>query len=177
MRMNTAAAASDHLVNLIGAFVTSVGDDLRATLEDRVGAGGAGPAALLAVDTWPGRSIDFLAGVLGLSHSGTVRLVDRLEEQELVRRQPGSDGRTAALYLAKRGQALARQVRRDRHRLLADLVAPLTGAERRSLGTALDRALRSRARSRREARHACRLCEHSVCREDACPIGASVRVD
>lgn len=167
----------DHLINLLGVLVTSAGDELSHVLEREVGTGGAGPAAVLAVDTWPGCSIEFLSGVLGRTHSGTVRMVDRLEDRGLVERRPGSDGRTAALCLTKPGRRLARKARNARYRLLSEVVDALTASERRSLGAALDRALRRGPRSRIQAQRACRFCDHSVCRGSDCPVGASVDAD
>ena len=52
-----------------------------------------------------------LAGVLGLTHSGTVRLVDRLEDDGLLRRGQGQDARVVTLELTAKG------VRRARARL------------------------------------------------------------
>jgi DNA-binding MarR family transcriptional regulator len=167
----------DHLANLLGVLLTSVGDELSHALEREVGIGGAGPAALLAVDTWSGCSIEFLSGVLGRTHSGTVRMVDRLEDQGLVERRPGPDGRTAALCLTKAGRRLARRARDARYRLLSEVVDALSASEQRSLGAALDRALRRGPRSRIQAQRACRLCDHSVCRGSDCPVGASVDAD
>jgi hypothetical protein len=42
------------------------------------------------------------------------------------------------------------------------------------MGRVLERVLQQKPRSRTEARHACRLCDHGVCRGVACPIGESV---
>jgi DNA-binding MarR family transcriptional regulator len=164
----------DHLINLVGAFVSVAGDDLRRVLEDEAEAGGSQPAALFALDTWPDRSVDFLARVLGLTHPGAVRLVDRLVEAGLVSRRSGVDGRTAALRLTARGRARSARARASRRQVLADLLTELTTAERRALDGMLDRVLRRRSRSRIEAHHDCRLCDHSVCRGDDCPIGMSV---
>jgi len=165
--------ASDHLLNLIGAFATAVHDEVRQALEHDAEAGGALPAALVALDTWPGHSVDFLSRVLGLTHPGAVRLVDRLVAGRLVRKQAGPDRRTASLRLTAKGRALAGKARASRYGVLRGLIGNLDAADRRSLEAILDRVLRGARRSRVQARRACRLCDHSVCRGDACPIGAS----
>lgn len=165
---------SYHFVNLIGAFVTASGDELAAALERALGIGGSAPAALLAIDTWPDRSIDFLAGVLGLTHSGTVRLVDRMQVAGLVERRPGRDGRTTAVRATRRGKARVRTARDARREILTALARELDPEVRSALEVALERTLRARARSRTEARYTCRLCDHSVCRGEDCPVGASV---
>ena len=54
--------------------------------------------ALVALHgTSSGGTIDALAGRIGLSHSGAVRLVDRLAGDGLVERRRGADQRSAAL--------------------------------------------------------------------------------
>ena len=162
-----------HLSNLLGAFVTTINDELTLALEDEVEAGGAVPAALLAIDTWPGCSIEFLCGVLGLTHSGTVRLVARLESAGFAERRRGADARTVALRLTPQGRMLMRRVRQTRRRVLDRVVTDLSQSEQRLLGTVLDRVLRRTRRSRVQAQNSCRLCDHTVCRDDACPIGSS----
>ena len=72
-----------------------LGDRIRDATEDASGMGGALPAALAALHEWAGgRTIDTLAGGLRLSHSRTVRVVDRLESQGLATR--GATPPTAA---------------------------------------------------------------------------------
>jgi DNA-binding MarR family transcriptional regulator len=166
-------AASHHLLNLMGAFATAVHDDIRQALEADVGAGGGVPAAIVALDTWPDRSVDFLSRVLGLTHPGAVRLAERLAADRLLERRTGADRRTAALRLTARGRAVARRARASRYRVLAGFARNLTPADRRALEAILDRALRRGRRVRVQAQRACRFCDHSVCRGNACPIGAS----
>ena len=166
-------AATDHLLNLIGAFVTSVDDELRQALEHEARAGGATPAALVALDTWPHRSLGFLARVLGLTHPGAVRLVERLVAEGLVDKRSGADRRTASLRLTAGGRALVRKARASRYRVLTRFAGDLSAADARALERILDRLLRSGSRTRIQAQRACRLCDHSVCRGDACPIGVS----
>ena len=169
-RMPPSATDIAHLANLIGAFVIAVGDEMGRSLEDT---SPDGPAAILAIDTWTGQSIDFLSGVLGLTHSGTVRLVDRLVAGGLAVKRPGINGRTVAVGLTARGRAQARTLRERRYRVLDSLVDSLSPTERRTIETAFSRWLASGPRSRVEARRACRLCDHSVCRGERCPIGVS----
>jgi MarR family transcriptional repressor of emrRAB len=172
--MAVSGSPSDHLVNLMGVFLGVWADRLREGLENVVGSTGSAPAALLAVDTWPDRSVDFLASVLGLTHSGTVRLVDRLSSEGWVERLAGVDGRTAALRLTRSGRALAGRARAERRRLLGGLLAQLDQAEQAGLGVAMARILRGDPRTRPEARRTCRLCDHSVCEGPACPVSMSV---
>jgi DNA-binding MarR family transcriptional regulator len=166
-----------YLLNLIGALATGVCDELRDVLEAEVGIAGAASAALLAIDTWPDRSIHFLTDVLDLTHSGTVRVVDGLVTTGLIRRDPGSDRRMRSLHLTPSGQERVARLREARRRVLDGLLADVTPSERRTLLRIVQRSLRARSRTRADARHACRLCDHSVCRDEACPIGSSVHED
>ena len=85
--------------------------------------GGALPAALSSLHEWAGgRTIETLAGGLRLSHSRTVRVVDRLEQRGLARRarDPG-DGRSVLVHLTPAGRRAAaacstRARRRSRRR-------------------------------------------------------------
>lgn len=163
-----------HLTNVLGAFVTSCQDRMEAAFQSELAAGGGAPAAVLALRTWPGSSIDELRGYVGLSHSGAVRLVERLQDSGLVEKRAGSDRRTASLHLTRRGSATARRIHTRRTALLSALIEGLSHDEQEVLDTLLDKMLRGTERTRGDARHECRLCDHTVCEGDACPIGASV---
>ena len=64
--------------NVLGAFGLALADRLAAAAEPAGGVSAAEALVALA-GTAAGGSIDALARIVGLSHSGTVRLVDRLE--------------------------------------------------------------------------------------------------
>ena len=55
-------------------------------------------------------SSEDLAQATGLTHSGAVRLIDRLATAGLVERRPGRDGRSLAIVLTPAGRALSRKV-------------------------------------------------------------------
>ena len=67
-----------------------------------------------------------------------------------------------------------RRVRRARQRILDGVVSELSEPERGVLATLLGRSLGQVTRSGVQAQHSCRLCDHSVCPDDTCPIGSSV---
>src|SRR3954451_17991860 len=126
--------------NLLGALGIVLAD----LLEDAAGlAGGATPAgALVALhDRAAGGTIDALAGVVGLSHSGTVRLVDRLARDGLVERRRGADQRSAALVLTPAGRRIARQILRGREARLQFFVTLLTDDQRGALTDLAERLL------------------------------------
>ena len=70
---------SDRLVNLFGALAVGITDRIKkAAFDPTIPGGGETTAAIVVIGHATGLSIDELGRVLGLSHAGTVRLVDRL---------------------------------------------------------------------------------------------------
>jgi MarR family transcriptional regulator, negative regulator of the multidrug operon emrRAB len=99
------------LVNIVGAFALALADGIRDATEAAAGMTGAAPAALVALDQFlAGRPTRELAQVTGITHSGAVRLVDRLVDAGLVERRAGRDARSGSIVLTTRGRELSRQV-------------------------------------------------------------------
>ena len=99
-------------------------------------------AALSALHQFlDGPTIDRLAQVVGLTQSGAVRLVDRLERDGYVRRGPGPDGRTTSVILTPSGRRAAEHVEALRRRVLEEALDPLTVAERQTLADLMGRVL------------------------------------
>src|SRR6195952_628579 len=86
--------------NLVAALALALVDRVDDAVAQAVGQRGAGAAALAALDgPAAGASIDVLRRIVGLTHSGAVRLVDRLAAAGLVERRLGADQRSVALWL------------------------------------------------------------------------------
>src|SRR5918997_4437218 len=107
-----------HPSNVLTAWVLSAHDALvsasrQARLEPR------DLAALTLIAEYDGRSIDWLRGRVGLTQSATVRLVDRLQGEALVRRAR-ADGRTIALSVTPEGRARLESWHAARQRALDD---------------------------------------------------------
>jgi DNA-binding MarR family transcriptional regulator len=160
--------------NLIGALALGAIDRLRDALEgDRRSLSAS--AALVHLRLRPGQTIDFLAHVLGISHPATVRLVDGLENETLVERRAGRDGRSRALVLTRAGQKAAVAALANRFEVLNDLLAPLTVAERRQLEPLLEKVLAGMTEDRWGARRMCRLCDFPTCASRSCPVDSAAR--
>ena len=109
-RVSTPADA--RLANLLGALSTGLNDTAQESAGAAARLDGAAPAALIALlDFLPGGTVRDLSRVVGLTHSGAVRLVDRLVVAGLVARKPGSDGRSRSISLTAAGSRLAKRVR------------------------------------------------------------------
>ncbi len=146
-------------------------DRLRAAVGDDADLGEAEAGALVHMQAWPGGSVNELAGVVGRSQPATVRLVDRLVERGLVRREPGPDRRTAALVLTEAGSHVADTVLAARAKVLACLMGNLSAAERRAFERLLSRVVSGLAADRRSAVHICRLCDREACMAGpGCPL-------
>lgn len=133
-------------------------------------------AALNTVALWPGTRIDELATIIALSHSGTVRLVDRLVATGLIERRPHpGDQRAAALHATDRGVAVANGFQQHRLRRLTDLVQTLPPRQQDRLAEAIEDLLSLLAYDVTAANRICRYCDERICSPDICPTERWVR--
>ena len=163
-----ARADSSRLENLVGALALAVADRIREETETTIGHTGATAAALVSIAHFPARTVDFLSRAIGLSHSATVRVVDRLVEQGLVRRRRGSGGPALALTVTPAGKRHARKLIAVRRRVLADALSGLSRSESEVLASALEKALRNLTDPLGGT--ICRLCDQGSCRGWECPV-------
>lgn len=155
--------------NLLGAAVLCLHDELKQTVEKRSGRSGEAAAALNALGHQPGLSNDALSRLLGLTHTGTVRLIDRLVADGLVERRPAArDKRGVALYLTAAGETVRREILEDREAALVPLVSRLSSREQKTLATLLGKLLTAVSRDDTHKLRICRLCDSGVCED--CPI-------
>jgi DNA-binding MarR family transcriptional regulator len=133
-----------------------------------------------------GGSVTQLSSVLGLTHSGTVRLVDRLAAEGLLERAGAQDGRAVSLVLTEHGRRTAEQVLQAREKSLEGVLSALSADEIDDLATTLDTMVATVTRARVEERSArtnerpqpwlCRLCDFAACgrSEGNCPVNNAV---
>lgn len=158
------------MANVAGAAVMALGDAIR---EATVGSEReqAATTALVHLSKYPGASVDALRGPLGLSHSGCVRLVDRLAVSGHVERRAGAeDGREVAVHLTRKGQGAAQRALRARAQALEEVLSVLTAAEQETLGRLAARLITGRVTSESRALRTCRLCDYQACEQ--CPVQA-----
>lgn len=161
----------DRTANLLGVVGLAVADRIEDTARDILSHAGETPAALVVIGYGLGPSNDQLRRILGLSHPGAVRLVDRLVADGLVERREGRDRRAVALYLSKRGVALREELLKGRLAAIRPLLAPLTDAEQETFAALLHKMLSSMETTDIERCTLCRLCDDRVCSN--CPIPAN----
>lgn len=159
-------------MNLLAVAATALADEIRERTGDAVGEHGAAAAALVALSqSQDGAPIGRLAGVLGLTHSGAVRLVDRLTELGYVRRRDAPDRRAVSVRLTARGRTAAGRVAAARTEATEPLLAALGPSERARLSASLETVIEAIVDARLARRAAegwsgawlCRLCDFAAC--------------
>jgi DNA-binding MarR family transcriptional regulator len=168
----------DQTANLLGALSLVIADRMAEAMSGAGGRPESGAAALSALLHFLDRpTVDRLRQVLGLTSSGTVRLVDRMVESGYVRRGPGADGRSTSVSLTGDGRAAAEQVAAARTGVLLGALDGLSPAERETLRELMSKMLAGLIRGPGAVRWMCRLCDTGVCRgaEGGCPVGHAVR--
>jgi DNA-binding MarR family transcriptional regulator len=174
----TPAGGLDQTANLLGALSLVIADRMADAMAEAGGRPESAAAALSALLHFLDRpTVDLLRQVLGLTSSGTVRLVDRMAESGYVQRGPGGDGRSTSVSLTGAGRAAAERVAAARVGVLQGALAGLSPAERETLRELMAKILAGLIRGPGAVRWMCRLCDTGVCRgtEGGCPVGNAVR--
>jgi DNA-binding MarR family transcriptional regulator len=164
--------------NLLGALSLAVADRTTAAAGDAAGQSESAAVALSALHHFlEDPSVDLLGQVLGLTPSGTVRLLDRLQEAGYVTRRPGRDARSVSVRLTASGRRAAERVSEARAEVLEDALSDLAPGERRTLDELVSRVLVGLIREPGATRWTCRLCDTTACgRNDGrCPVANAAR--
>jgi MarR family transcriptional repressor of emrRAB len=161
--------SASRAANILGATVLGLFDELRAVTETHAGRAGEGSAALVVLGHQPGLSNDGLSRLLGLTHTGTVRLVDRLVDDGLVdRRGAPHDRRAVALFLTDAGEAARAEILAEREKMMRGLLECLVPRDQAKLAELLGKLLQRVSRDDAHKLRICRLCDSDAC--GACPI-------
>jgi DNA-binding MarR family transcriptional regulator len=159
--------------NLLGALALALSDRLEGATTEAAGLAENDAVALSALHHFlESPRVDLLARVLGLTSSGTVRLVDRLEAAGLARRSAADDARATSIALTASGRSRARAVARARMELFEEALRPLTTSERNQLAELAGKILAGLIRPPGATRWTCRLCDLVACgrAEGHCPV-------
>jgi DNA-binding MarR family transcriptional regulator len=172
------ATALDRSGNLLGALSLAVADRTADAVGDAAGQSETAAIALSALHQFLERpSVGLLRQVLGLTPSGTVRLLDRLQDAGYVERRPGVDGRSVSVELTASGRRAAERVAAARAEVLDEALSPLAPAEREAFEDALARVLPGLIRGPGATRWMCRLCDMKACGREhgKCPVERAAR--
>jgi DNA-binding MarR family transcriptional regulator len=168
----------DQTENLLGALSLMIADQMADAMGEAGGRPESAAAALSALLHFLDQpSVDLLRQVLGLTSSGTVRLLDKMVESGYAERGPGADRRSTTVTLTSAGRAAANRVSAARTEVLHGALAGLTAAERDLLHQVMGKVLVGLMREPGAVRWMCRLCDTEVCRgaEGGCPVGNVAR--
>jgi DNA-binding MarR family transcriptional regulator len=171
-------AVLDQTANLLGALSLMIADRMADAMGEAGGRPESAAAALSALLHFLDRpGVDLLRQVLGLTSSGTVRLIDKMVDSGYVQRGPGADRRSTTVSLTPDGLAAAERVGAARTEVLQDALTVLSEQERAALGTIMGKVLVGLMREPGAVRWMCRLCDTGVCRgaEGGCPVGNAAR--
>ena len=159
--------------NVVGALALALADAMLRDAQAQAPEPGPAAAALALLGHDPGMPIDRLHRSLGLSHSGAVRLVDRLVGDGLVvREQSQLDRRAVALRLTSAGEMTCRAVIAARDSAITQALASLTRQERQTFGALAEKVLRGFVTDLDHAYSVCRLCAYEACTE--CPVNDEI---
>jgi DNA-binding MarR family transcriptional regulator len=143
---------------------------MASRIEDAEGAYGSDTFALVLLQHAESLRSDVLARQLRLAQSSTVRLVDRLEREGLVRRDTGVDRRTVMVSLTARGERAAERILSARQNVLQSLVARLSETERSALHSIAGKLLTDLTTDLASGEQNCRLCDEDACDLAECPV-------
>lgn len=163
------------VANVLGALALAITTELDRTAA-AIGCSHSDLAALSALDQFlDGGSIDKLRDVLGLSHSGAVRLVERLADAGLLTREAGIDGRTRSIKLTQRGRRTARAAADQRADYLDSLLGDLPATELAQLQALLKRVAGGVVQLKDGGPWICRRCDLTACgrHKGRCPVATA----
>ncbi|MEO1023888.1 MAG: MarR family transcriptional regulator [Bacteroidota bacterium] len=166
--MNVFLINLDRTTNLLGALALAISDRIETQIKDQFDRSGTSAAALVFLGYIPGLPVEVLRQVLHRSHPGTVRLIDRLEKDGLVKRLKTDDGRAVALHITEKGEEVRSCLLKSRSHTLEGALENLTAEERVTFGTLMAKVLSNLPDTEVEKHHICRLCAVDLCTD--CPI-------
>jgi DNA-binding MarR family transcriptional regulator len=167
-----------HAANLLGALGLSVSDRMFDAAADEPGLPATDAVALSALHHFlDGPTIDMLRRVLGITSSGAVRLVNRLEKAGLAERGDAEDARATTVVLTAEGKRLAKRVSAARTATLEDALSGLSVSELRAFDALASRLLVGLMRGPGATRWMCRFCDMGACgwNERRCPVREASR--
>ena len=167
---SAARMSKQRTANLLGALACEIADRLDRGLKSHPNQTDSAAAALNLIGDYDGCSNSALSRALQLSHTATVRMVDKLEAAGLVDSRRGEDRRSVALYLTKAGRKQAHSVVADRNGTLNEILASLTSRQSDQLASLIEVLLAAMTESADAANHICRLCDDVACPPESCPV-------
>ncbi len=166
---------NEYITNLLGTVATAIATGIEQSIGELGGHSLTHESALVTISQHPNESIDALSKILGLTHSGAVRLINTLEKEELVNRiRSKKDARAVVLKVTDKGGERAKSVLQAREQATKQVLAGLSMEQIQLLEPILESALLGVTHNQKEARRICRLCNEKVCRPQGCPVESAI---
>ena len=166
----TQASSGARSANLLNVFGILINDALAVRDIPDADAGPSETAALITIAGYPGQTIKTLAAIIGLSHSATVRLIEKLVERDLVRVVRGVDRRRAAVSITPGGEAVVAAILAHRRGRLMAILGSLDDAETKTLTRLMEKIIGAQTKSVAHGDRLCRACDLANCPQDVCPV-------
>lgn len=173
LRIQLGAMTVQKIENMVGALVLAMSDSFVLATQEQAPELGPAAAALALLGHEPGMPIERLRRALGLSHSGTVRLIDRLVAAGVIERHSSEhDRRAVALHLTKSGEEKCAAILAVRQQRISSALKVLEPQELEALGKIAEKLLKNQVHNLDEAYCVCRLCDPGACVN--CPVAAAL---
>ena len=145
----------------LGALALAVADSI-ASVSASFSPSGPGTAVMVLLSMEPGLPISVLATSIGLSQGGTVRLIDRLEREQLVeRRRQITDRRARFIHLTNSGKKITDALLKAREQVISECISPLSPNDLDILGMLSERLLVANGFDKDGSVSLCHLCGYS----------------
>jgi MarR family transcriptional regulator, negative regulator of the multidrug operon emrRAB len=158
--------------NMLAAFAGEVTERVGTAIKRHPNQTSTAAAALNIMGFWEGITNAQLSRALKLSHTATVRLVDKLEAQGLVEARGGKDKRATHLHLTEAGRNAVLPMLTARCAAVERYLTVLTPAEEQQLAGLLVKLMQPLGADAYSVCHFCRLCDLATCPADQCPMHA-----
>ncbi|MEC5319906.1 MarR family transcriptional regulator [Brenneria populi subsp. brevivirga] len=157
------------LLNILGAFCFAVSDRISAATNKALGMNASYPSALVQIGLFSDK-LSNLQSALSMGQSAATRLVQKLEEMDLVyKARSPDDSRSATLHLTEQGEREMRRILQERYTTLEQFVSPLSGDEKAVFLNLISKILEGAVSDRQTSDSVCRLCDLNACPQDRCP--------
>lgn len=159
--------------NIVGALVLALTDDIVRASSAAAPEVGPAASAIALLGHEPGLSIAELSIGVGLTHPGTVRLVDRLVADGMIeRRADENDGRIRSLHLTANGERACKAILAARGKVVEKAIRTLAPDDLHLLERLSEQMLKGLLTDENHALRVCRLCDYSAC--ERCPVDQEI---
>ncbi|MEM7544360.1 MAG: MarR family transcriptional regulator [Pseudomonadota bacterium] len=154
----------------LGALALAVTDVQRRYTPKTLARAPQDAALLNTVVQTPGLMTEELTEILGLTHSGTVRAIDRLVSSgHAVRQSHARDGRAVGVHPTDAGTDLVQNMQDEIHKALGSVFVDLDEEQLDTVASVIDFIVMGFVGDRRTSDRICRMCDEHICRPETCP--------